>query len=195
MVFQHGDRRLRLVLVVAMVVLVIATGAGVVLRDLERVDPVAEAGGAVGSTGSVVAPAEQPGPRTVTLVAGVRAHPAAGEVRALLQEYFDAINMGDYERWSSTVTAERVQNTGRRAWAAQYRSTLDGSVVVHRLEARPGGGLTALLSFTSVQNPVDAPPEIPLPCLRWRVSYPLAGEPGELRLAATSPDATQRAPC
>jgi len=192
-VFRHGDRRLRPVLVVAALVLAVSAGAGMLLRDLQRVDPVADAG--VGGTSAGVAPAEQPGPSTVTLLAGVRAHPAADEVRALLQDYFDAINTGDYEQWSGTVTAERVQNTGRRAWTAQYRSTLDGSIVVYRLEARPGGGLVALLSFTSAQDPVDAPPDMPLPCLRWRVSYPLAGEPGELRLAPASPNASQRTPC
>ncbi|MGH4023048.1 MAG: hypothetical protein ACRDRV_00510 [Pseudonocardiaceae bacterium] len=179
----------------AVLLLAVSAGTGMLLRDLQRVDPVAEAGEATGGTSAVVAPAEQPGPRTVTLLAGVRAHPAADEVRALLQEYFDAINTGDYEQWSGTVTAERVQKTGRRAWTAQYRSTLDGSIVVYRLEARPGGGLVALLSFTSAQDPVDAPPDMPLPCLRWRVSYPLAGEPGELRLAPASPNASQRTPC
>ena len=195
MVFQHGDRPLRRVLLVAVVVLVMSTGAGMALRDLQRVDPMADAGEAVGATSATVAPAEQPGPRTVTLLAGARTHPAADEVQALLQEYFEAINTGDYEQWSDTVTAEQLRSTGRRAWTAQYRSTLDGSIVVHRLEARSGGGLVALLSFTSVQDPADAPPDTPLPCLRWRVSYRLAGEPGELRLAPASPDASQRTPC
>lgn len=193
--FQHGGRRQRLVLVVAVVVLAIAAGAGMLLRDLQRVDSVAEIGVAAGSTEVAVVPAEQPGPRTVALLPGVRAHPAAEEVRVLLQDYFDAINTGDYEQWSSTVTAERMRSIGKKAWAEQYRSTLDGSVVVHRLEARPGGGLIALLSFTSVQDPVDAPADLPLPCLRWLVTYVLAGEPGELRLAPAAPDASQRTPC
>lgn len=193
--FRHGSRRQWLVLVVSAVVLASAAGAGMLLRGLQRAGPVTDAGVVAGGPATAVAPAEQPGPRTVTLLAGVRAHPAADEVRELLQDYFDAINTGDYEQWSSTVTAERVQQTGRKAWTTQYRSTLDGSVVVHRLEARPGGGLVALLSFTSVQDPVDAPPDLPLPCLRWRVSYVLAGEPGELRLDPPSPGTSQRTPC
>lgn len=177
------------------VVLAAAAGAGALLRDLQRNGSWTGVGDPVGSTTSVVEPAEQPGPRTLTFVADVEAHPAADQVRALLQSYFDAINKGDYELWSSTVTAERVQNTGRKAWIEQYRTTLDGSVVVHRLEARPGGGLIALLSFTSVQDPAYAPPDVPVRCLHWRVSYPLVGELDKLRLASASPNASQRTPC
>lgn len=175
-------------------VLVAAAAAGFLLREVQR-DPRAGAAGRPVGTTSVVPASEQPGSKLVTLAADVEAHPDADQVRALLQDYFDAINSGDYMLWSSTVTAARARNTGRSAWHEQYRSTLDGSIVVHRLEARPGGGLIALLSFTSVQNPVDAPPDLPVRCLRWRVSYPLIDEADELRLAATSPNASLRAPC
>ena len=188
----RGDRRLRPVALLALVVLLAAAGAGLVLRNLAPAGP---PDGVSSAAGSSAAPAEPPGPRTVTLTADVRAHPAAEQVQALLQDYFDAINEGSYDLWSRTVTADRIQNTGRSAWAEQYRSTLDGSIVVHRLEPRPGGGLVALLSFTSVQNPADAPPELPVGCLRWRVSYQLVNESDELRLAPASPRAGQRRPC
>lgn len=180
---------------VAVVVLLAAAGAGVLLRTLESAGAGTGGTPAAGATTPSVPPAEQPGSRTITLAADAAAHPAADQVRALLQAYFDAINAGDYEMWSETVTAQRVQNTGRRAWTEQYRTTLDGSVVVHRLETRHGGGLVALLSFTSVQDPAYAPPELPVRCLRWRVSYPLVGEPDELRLSSASPKASQRTPC
>ena len=179
---------------VALVVLVAAAAAGFVLRELQR-GPSADAGDPPASTTSAVPASEQPGSALVRLVADVEAHPDADQVRTLLQDYFDAINAGDYMLWSSTVTASRVQNIGRSAWREQYRSTLDGSIVVHRLEPRPGGGLIALLSFTSVQDPVDAPPDLPVRCLRWQVSYSLIDEGDDLRLAATSPNASLRAPC
>lgn len=191
----RGDRRLWPVVGVALLVLLVAAGAGVVLRALRSDGPSGTVSDVAGSATVAVAPGEQPGPTTITLAADVTAHPAAEQVRALLQAYFDAINEGSYELWSRTVTAERVQNTGESAWTEKYRSTLDGSVVVHRLEPRPGGGLVVLLSFTSVQDPADAPPELPVRCLRWRVSYPLLGEPDELRLALASPNASQRSPC
>ena len=68
-------------------------------------------------------------------------------------------------------------------------------MVVHRLEPRAGGGLVALTSFTSLQNPADAPPELPVRCLRWWVSYPLIGEGDQLRLGPTSPTANRLAAC
>ncbi len=192
MVLERGGRRPWAIPATALVVLIAAAGAGILLRDLQRGTGVRDS---AGSTTSAVEPSEQPGPRTITFAADVEAHPDADQVRRLLQDYFDAINEGDYGLWRSTVTAERIRNTGRSAWTEQYRTTLDGSVLVHRLEARPGGGLVALLSFTSVQDPADAPPDLPVGCLRWRVSYPLTGEADELRLAPASPNASQRTPC
>jgi hypothetical protein len=67
--------------------------------------------------------------------------------------------------------------------------------VVHRLEPRAGGGLVALTSFTSLQDPADAPPELPVRCLRWWVSYPLIGEEEALRLGPSSPAANRLVAC
>lgn len=167
-----------------------AVGAG--LRAAEAPDEIAE----VGTTESTTsAPTTEPGSRLVRLADDATAHPDADEVRRVLQNHFDAINSGDYDLWTSTVTADRVRATGRAAWRQQYRSTLDGDIRVHRLEPRPGGGLVALLSFTSVQDPADAPADMPVRCLHWRVSYPLVVERGELRLALTPPNASLRTPC
>ncbi len=174
------------------VVLAAAVGAGVLVRELQ---PAAGAGGAGSIGNNAPPPAPAPGPATVALVEDVAVHPDADRVRALLQQYFDAINAGDYNLWRSTVTPQQVRDTGESAWHEQYRSTLDGSIVLHRLEPRAGDGLVALLSFTSLQNPADAPPELPVRCLRWWVSYPLIGEGDELRLDPTSPSADLRAPC
>lgn len=176
---------------VALVVLVAAAAAGFLLGAQRSPAPGARPAG----TTTTVPSLEQPGPRTVMLTADVEAHPDAEQVRALLQYHFDAINSGDYELWAGTVTAQRARHTRPSAWREQYRTTLDGSIVVHRLEARPGGGLVALLSFTSVQDPADAPPDLPVSCLRWQVSYPLVYEEDELRLAAGSPKASLRNPC
>ena len=187
-------RRGWVILAVGVLVLLGGAGGGVLVRQLE-----AAAGGdedaPVAPTSSVVAPTKEPGARTVELVEDVAAHPDAEPVRTVLQNHFDAINDGDYELWVDTVTGARARATTRGAWRSQYRTTLEGSIVVHRLEPRLGGGLTALLSFTSVQDPADAPPDMPVTCLRWRVSYTLVDEAGELRLALTSPSASLRAPC
>jgi hypothetical protein len=129
------------------------------------------------------------------LAEDVALHPDAERIRRVLQQYFDAINAGDYKLWSGAVIPQWTRDMSEAAWRTQYRSTLDGSMVVHRLEPRAGGGLVALTSFTSLQNPADAPPELPVRCLRWWVSYPLIGESEALRLGPSSPAANQMAAC
>ncbi|HEX8761289.1 MAG TPA: hypothetical protein VF734_15225 [Pseudonocardiaceae bacterium] len=175
-------------------VLAAAVGAGVLVR---RMQPTASADGAasIANNAPPRAPAPRPGPATVALVEDVAVHPDADRVRLVLQKYFDAINAGDYKLWRSTVTPQHARDTGEAAWRDQYRSTLDGSIVLHRLEPRAGGGLVALLSFTSLQDPADAPPELPVRCLRWWVSYPLIGGADELRLSPSSPSTSLRVPC
>lgn len=181
------------VALVVVVVLVVAVAVGLLLRALGS----AQAGAADdGSTSSVptTAPSQEPGPTEVQLVDDASAHPRALAVRAVLQNYFDAINAGDYRLWTSAVTREEARALSAGAWQRQYRSTLDGSIVVHRLEARPDG-FVALLSFTSVQDPADAPPDTPAHCLRWRASYPLTTESGELRVSPTPLATTPHTPC
>lgn len=179
-------------LVVTVVVLAAAVGIGLLLRDQWS------AAGVSGS-GSVAARASprlpEPGSPTVVLVGDAALHPDAESIRKVLQKYFDAINVGNYALWRNAVIPQWARDTGEAAWRAQYRSTLDGSMVVHRLEPRAGGGLVALTSFTSLQNPADAPPGLAARCLRWWVSYPLIGEGDAVRLAPSSPIANLLVAC
>jgi len=195
-VAQHVARRGWALFGVVLVVLAAAVGAGMLLRDVR---PAAGAGG-IGSIGGSIGdnaalrPSE-PGLATVVLVEDAALHPDADRIRNVLQRYFDAINAGDYQLWRGAVIPQWARDLGESAWHAHYRSTLDGSIVVHRLEPRDGGGLLALTSFTSLQNPADAPPELPVRCLRWWVSYPLIGQGDQLRLGPSSPSANLRAAC
>jgi hypothetical protein len=186
--------------VVVILVLAGAVGFGVLLRNLA---PVAGAGrldsigGTLGGSNGSKAPPTlpAPGPPTVLLAEDVAMHPEADRIRKVLQKYFDAINAGNYQLWRSAVIPQWARDIGEGAWHGQYRSTLDGTIVVHRLEPRVGGGLVALTSFTSLQNPADAPPELPVRCLRWWVSYPLIGEGDQLRMGPTAPSANLRRAC
>jgi hypothetical protein len=188
----HVARRGWAVFVVALVVLAGSVGAGVLLRDVRPATRAAR----TGSIGTKAAPGPpEPGPATVVLVEDAALHPDADRIQKVLQKYFDAINAGDYRLWRSAVIPQWARDLGESAWHGQYRSTLDGSIVVHRLEPRAGGGLLALTSFTSLQNPADAPSELPVRCLRWWVSYPLIGEGDQLRLGPSSPSANLRVAC
>jgi hypothetical protein len=189
-------RRGRGVLLAVLVVLTGAVGAGVALRHLEQRGMAAGTAPPAGMPhpgGTLAAP--EPGPSTVRLAGDAATHPDAERVQRLLQKYFDAINTGDYQLWRTVVIPQWARDTGEGAWRAQYRSTLDGNIVVYRLEPRPGGGLVALISFTSLQNPADAPPELRVRCLRWWVSYPLFGQGDQLRLGPSAPSANVRVAC
>ncbi|MBA2474027.1 MAG: hypothetical protein DLM61_04015 [Pseudonocardiales bacterium] len=192
----HVARRGWILLGLVIVVLSGAVGVGMVLRDLVPAaapNGIASSGGSIGTRAAPKGP--EPGPATVVLAEDAAVHPDADRIRKVLQKYFDAINAGDYPLWRSAVIPQWARDIGESAWHGQYRSTLDGTIVVHRLEARPGGGLVALASFTSLQNPADAPPEVQVRCLRWWVSYPLIGEGDQLRMGPTAPSANLRAPC
>ncbi|MDQ2880053.1 MAG: hypothetical protein M3Y48_02045 [Actinomycetota bacterium] len=196
---QHVARRGWILFGVVIVALACAVGVGLVLRDLapdpgsDRISTGASSGSSISNRVPPKGP--EPGPATVVLAEDVAVHPEADRIRKVLQKYFDGINAGDYPLWRSAVIPQWARDIGESAWHGQYRSTLDGTIVVHRLEPRPGGGLVALTSFTSLQNPADAPPEVPLRCLRWWVSYPLIGEGDQLRMGPTAPSANLRAPC
>jgi hypothetical protein len=184
------------IFLLVMIVLASAAGFGFLLRDqrpVAEVGTVNSLGGAIGRNAPPRRP--EPGPPTVVLVEDVALNPDADRIRTILQTYFDAINAGDYKLWRSAVIPQWARDTGEAAWRAQYRSTLDGSMVVHRLEPRIGGGLVALTSFTSLQNPANAPPELPVRCLHWWVSYPLIGQGDALRLGPSAPTANLLAAC
>lgn len=184
------------IFLLVMIVMAGAAGVGFLLRDHRPVAGVGRVNSFGGSIGKDASPRlPEPGPPTVVLADDVALSPDADRIRTVLQTYFDAINAGDYKLWRSAVIPQWARDTGEAAWRARYRSTLDGSMVVHRLEPRIGGGLIALMSFTSLQNPADAPPELPVRCLHWWVSYPLIGQGEAVRLGPSAPTANLLVAC
>lgn len=183
---------------VVCVVLAGAAGAGLVLREFRPPSGTVKAADttAAGSAGAkAMRPLPEPGPAAVVLTEDSAAHPDASQIRRVLQKYFDAINAGDYKLWRSAVIPQWARDFGEAAWRNQYRSTLDGSIVVHRVEPRMGGGLIALVSYTSLQNPADAPPTLQVRCLRWWMSYPLIGTGDQIRLGPSLPNSDLRIAC
>ncbi|HXT44818.1 MAG TPA: hypothetical protein VN748_12025 [Pseudonocardiaceae bacterium] len=184
------------IFLLVMMVMAGAAGVGFLLRDhrpIAGVGSVNSLGGSIRKSASPRLP--EPGPPTVALADDAALNPDADRIRKVLQTYFDAINAGDYKMWRSAVIPQWARDTSEPAWRAQYRSTLDGSMVVHRLEPRIGGGLVALMSFTSLQNPADAPSELAVRCLHWWVSYPLIGQGEALRLGPSAPTANLVVAC
>ncbi|MGH3672166.1 MAG: hypothetical protein ACRDSH_16290 [Pseudonocardiaceae bacterium] len=195
---QDVARRRWALLVVVCVVLAGAAGAGLVLRQFRPISGTVNVtdATAVGSVGAKAPPRPpEPGPAAVVLTEDSAVHPDANQIRKVVQRYFDAINAGDYKLWRGAVIPQWARDVGEAAWRNQYRSTLDGSIVVQRVEPRMGGGLIALVSYTSVQNPADAPPALHVRCLRWWVSYPLFGTGDQIRLGPSSPNSDLRTAC
>jgi hypothetical protein len=164
-------RQLWLLPVLLITVIVTATG-GLLARNLYA-DPGTDSPEVVLPTGTSVPPEDQPGPRTVRGTLDATEHPLFESVRGVLQSYFDAINDGDYERWTDTVTRRRLELQPEPVWHASYRSTQDGNIVVYRIELAEADQARVLMRFTSTQDVADAPSELPEPCINWNVVFPL----------------------
>jgi hypothetical protein len=173
--------RPRWIVPVVLVAVIIAAIGGVAARAIYT-QPVEAATAAVLPNEKPLPPADQPGNATVTATTDAAAHPLYEPVRALLQTYFDSINGHRYEQWRTVVSARRAKLQPQSDWLVAYRSTKDGSIVVYRIETGPTGTARILLSFTSVQDPRDAPLELPERCIRWKVVFPIAVEDGAWKL-------------
>ncbi|PRX48459.1 hypothetical protein B0I33_104275 [Prauserella shujinwangii] len=187
---------LRLLVPVLVVVISLTVGGGLLARELYHPPAGRSQEPVTASTTSSLGPERQPGSSRVDLTTDAAAHPESEAVRRLLQAHFDAINERDYDAWTTTVVWSRIEAQPREEWLVNYRSTRDGSIVVHRIEAGPDERLNVLVAFTSVQDVADAPPDLPEPCIRWRLNLPLAREQGAWKLdtlpAGTTPE---RTPC
>jgi hypothetical protein len=123
----------------------------------------------------------------------VKADPGGADIQTLLQRHFDAINNGDYEAWQATVTRQRAAGFPKQKWLDQYESTVDGTILVHRIEPTTAGSVV-LISFTSTQDRALAPDQQSA-CLRWRVGYLVVIEREQLRLGPSEPAVSQYTPC
>jgi hypothetical protein len=167
-----------------LLITVIATALGGLLARALYAEPPASPPPAVVATSPSVAPGKQPGPAVVRGTADAVAHPLYRTLQPLLQVYFEAVNAKDYARWATVVSAERQANQPEEMWLKDYRTTKDGNIVMHRIEARGDGTARVLLTFTSTQDVADAPGELPYGCIHWNVVWAFSTEDGAWKLAA-----------
>jgi hypothetical protein len=145
---------------------------------------------------SSVPPAAEPGSSTVTMTPDVAASPDGGEVRQLMQVFFDAINTHSYKEWKTVVTPERIAEQNEEMFNDAYASTKDGTIQVRRIEAAPDGDMSVLVTFHSMQDIAHAPSYAPYPCVQWQVVWPVVRDStGQLKVDAgmtgKSPQAQQ----
>ncbi|SDK69779.1 hypothetical protein SAMN04487820_11155 [Actinopolyspora mzabensis] len=171
------------------VALVGAVAAGLFARNVygdvaQRAEPVPESSAAPTPEG------DPPGTGRVALSEGARRHPDAETVQQLLQEHFDAINENKYYQWRNTVVRAKRINQPFEQWQQEYRTTEDGTVVIHRIVPGPEATMRVIMTFVSTQDPADAPKSMPAECLRWRVVYRIVPTSEGLRLGQGLPDSS-----
>jgi hypothetical protein len=167
------DRPRQLWLLPVLLITVIATAVGGLFARTYYADEGTDTPQAVIPSQTSMAPSERPGPKAVGGTPDATAHPLYKTVRGLLQRYFDSINDKNYDAWLTTVTDDRAQRQPKSAWLAAFRSTVDGSAVVYRIELGDNDTARVLLTFISVQDEADAPRELPSACIQWSVVFPL----------------------
>lgn len=174
----------------------LALAGGLLARDYYQQESAAAAGPVSLPTTTSLSPAQQPGSPLVKLSPDAAQHPHDETVRRLLQAYFDGINGRNYERWKTSVTSERVRAKTQQQWQRDYRSTQDGSILVHRIETAHDETMRVLLSFTSTQAIRDAPVTLPHRCIHWWLALPIALEQGHWKIDTVPPGTVpEMAPC
>jgi hypothetical protein len=164
---------------------VVAVAGGLLGREFYKPKPVEQSGTppVVSTVASTTVPAEaQPGSRKVTATQDVVDHPQFSGIGPMLQDHFDSINDKDYAKWRTTVTRQRASTYAEQDWQSDYKSTQDGSILVHRIDTAPDRRLRVLVEFTSTQSVEDAPPELPERCIHWHVVLPLTREDNKWRI-------------
>jgi hypothetical protein len=108
--------------------------------------------------------------------AGVASNPAAPQVEAFLNSYFNSINTRNYSEYNSLLDAQKQQADSQSGFDSGYATTKDTNEVLTGITDTGGGGLTANVSFTSRQSPADSPDQSA--CDDWQISLFLVPQGG-----------------
>jgi hypothetical protein len=112
-----------------------------------------------------LSPSPTQSPGAVTVAAGAAANPAAPQVTALLDRYFNAINTRNYAEYSSVLDAQMRADNPAASFAAGYATTTDSAETLTSISSSGSGDLAATVSFTSHQSPADSVDQSP--CNDW----------------------------
>lgn len=175
---------MRWLLPVLIGVVSLAVAGGLLARDFYQRERPEERTAVQLPASKSLKPGEQPGSPEVKLTPDAARHPHGETVRALLEAYTNGINSRNYDRWKTAVSMKRIQLRSEKDWLVDYRSTRNGSPLVHRIETGPDGTLRMLFSFTSTQDIRDAPPTLRVKCIHWRLTLPIVLENGQWKIAS-----------
>ena len=174
---------------VVVLVAVLTAGSGLVVRQLYVTTQTGSTPGQISTTPGPSQTGKQPD-LTVSFAADAAVHPLAGQVRTLLQGYFDAINSGSYDQWRTLVTAKALTLNPQSQWEQAYATSKDSDVYVYRINSTASDGVTVLLSFISRQQLAYAPTQAPSTCDKWWLVLPFRWERNTLKVDVGSSNST-----
>jgi hypothetical protein len=140
-------------------------------------------------------PASGPGQPGLEVSSEAWSYPSSPQVQDVLSRYFDAINSHNYGAWAATMTPAAVGEQTDTVWAKLYGkpSTQAGTIRLSRVDEVAPGRVVALVSYVTAQSPDDAPNNLKLSQVCWRVSYALAGTPPKIDISG--PSSVTLGPC
>jgi hypothetical protein len=127
----------------------------------------------VPSATSSVPPSAEPGSPIVTVTPDVEHFPLHNDIQPVLQTYFDAINDRSYTRWRSVVSRKMAESKPLSQFITGYETSIDGSILVYRVDTELDDSLRVLVRFHSTQDRSDAPPDFQHGCIVWYQVFPL----------------------
>ena len=130
--------------------------------------------------------------RAVHLADSAAGHPQAAALLPVLQEYFDAINTGDHDRWAAVVSQGQAAAQDRGTWENRYSTTLDSSIQLVTVQDDP---TRVRVWFSSRQDPAFAPTDLPVACISWDLTYRVVSQDDRLVIDGIDPTPQNKAAC
>lgn len=158
---------------ITLLVAVCAMVGGLIARQVYAADrqPAGAPSAPATDSGTPTTTTSPSNPKTVAFRDAARSVPQFGDVQNAIQNYFNAINDRKYSLWKTTVTTRVVQSQTQEDWANGYKTTTDSDMTVYRIEAN-GDNLDVFGTFTSHQEPANAPQDLRVGCIDWAMVWP-----------------------
>lgn len=163
-----------------------APAASAVQASTSPTTPTTSASASPSTTPSASATPSPTHTGTVQAAAGVAGNPAAPQVEAFLNRYFNSINTRNYGEYNSLLDAQRQQGDSQSTFESGYATTRDTNEALTGISDTGGGDLTVNVSFTSHQNPADSPDKSA--CDDWQISLFLVPQGASYVMTATPAD-------
>jgi hypothetical protein len=123
-------------------------------------------------TTTVSTPTQSTG--TVALTQAAASHPASAQVVDLFNRYFDGINTRNYSEYAGTLDAGYQGQNSQASFDSGYATTTDSDETLTAISGS-GGSLTAVITFTSHQDPADSVDK-QSSCNHWQLTLPLVAQ-------------------